>query len=139
MRLWHYDLIDVLPQKQLVSQWRECLAINGSISKNGTPNHLLVNYVLDYDISVFKDYSNKVYLNMINRGYKPSKHKLDELNQLSNNKHITNDKTMFIEHDLDYLNVCYWNLKEKYLRGGLTTKEWDLINTRYNQITKKED
>ena len=27
MRLWHYDLISVLPNKMLVSQWRECIAI----------------------------------------------------------------------------------------------------------------
>ncbi|PBE36349.1 hypothetical protein BGU20_18325 [Clostridioides difficile] len=33
MRLWHKDLIDVLPKNQLVSQWRELLAIKGSIDK----------------------------------------------------------------------------------------------------------
>ena len=27
MRLWHKDLITALPQKQLVSQWRECCSI----------------------------------------------------------------------------------------------------------------
>ena len=27
MRLWHYKLIPVLPNKMLVSQWRECIAI----------------------------------------------------------------------------------------------------------------
>ena len=29
MRLWHYKLIPYLPKKQLVSQWRECIAIMG--------------------------------------------------------------------------------------------------------------
>ena len=27
MRLWHYKLIQALPQAMLVSQWRECIAI----------------------------------------------------------------------------------------------------------------
>ena len=45
MRLWHKDLIDVLPNQQLVAQWRELSAIAGAIQKHGTPNHLLVNFV----------------------------------------------------------------------------------------------
>ena len=31
MRLWHTDLIPVLPKEQLVGQWRELSAIAGSI------------------------------------------------------------------------------------------------------------
>lgn len=27
MRLWHKDLIEVLPRQQLLGQWRECCAI----------------------------------------------------------------------------------------------------------------
>ena len=48
MRLWHVDLIDVLPRKQLLSQWRECCAIAKSIADKGTPNHILVNKITDY-------------------------------------------------------------------------------------------
>lgn len=33
MRLWHKNLITVLPREQLVSQWRECSAIAGAIQK----------------------------------------------------------------------------------------------------------
>lgn len=33
MRLWHIDLIPVLPREQLVAQWRECSAIAGAILK----------------------------------------------------------------------------------------------------------
>ena len=48
MRLWHKDLIAFLPRKQLLGQWRECCAIARNIAVNGTPNHVLVNKVLDY-------------------------------------------------------------------------------------------
>lgn len=33
MRLWSKELIKYLPNKQLVSQWREIIAIIGSIKK----------------------------------------------------------------------------------------------------------
>ena len=48
MRLWHKDLIDVLPNGQLLGQWRECCAIARNIKAKGTPNHLLVNKIMDY-------------------------------------------------------------------------------------------
>ena len=53
MRLWHTSLIPVLPREQLVSQWRELSAIAGAIQKKGTPNHLLVNFVMEYDFDHF--------------------------------------------------------------------------------------
>ena len=45
MRIWHTFLIEALPREQLVSQWREISSIVGAIQKNGTPNHILVNFV----------------------------------------------------------------------------------------------
>ena len=60
MRLWHKDLIKVLPRQQLVSQWRECCAIAGRLAKYGTPNHLLVNKILDYHPDHFVFYANLV-------------------------------------------------------------------------------
>ena len=53
MRLWHITLIKILPREQLVAQWRELSSIAGAIQKNGTPNHILVNFVLDYDYDHF--------------------------------------------------------------------------------------
>ena len=48
MRLWHKDLLPYLPKQQLVSQWRECCCIAKNISVSGTPNHILVNRILEY-------------------------------------------------------------------------------------------
>ena len=53
MRLWHTSLIPVLPREQLVAQWRELSAIAGKIQLNGTPNHVLVNFIMDYDFNHF--------------------------------------------------------------------------------------
>jgi hypothetical protein len=53
MRLWHTKLIPVLPREHLVAQWRELSSIAGKIQLNGNPNHVLVNFVMDYDLSMF--------------------------------------------------------------------------------------
>lgn len=50
MRLWHKNLIEVLPDKQLIAQWRELAAIAKKVILRGTPNHGLVNKVLDYRV-----------------------------------------------------------------------------------------
>ena len=49
MRLWHTSLIPVLPREHLVAQWRECSAIAGKIQTSGTPNHVLVNFIMNYE------------------------------------------------------------------------------------------
>lgn len=51
MRLWHKDLIDVLPRQQLIAQWRECCCIAKNIADNGYPNHILVNKIMDFGLS----------------------------------------------------------------------------------------
>ena len=46
MRLWHKDLIPVLPRQQLLGQWRECCLIAKSISEKGTPNTYIASTIL---------------------------------------------------------------------------------------------
>lgn len=70
MRLWHKDLIPVLPRQQLLGQWRECCAIMSNIAKKGTPNHVLVNKVMDYNHDHFYTYALHVKDEMRKRGYK---------------------------------------------------------------------
>lgn len=64
MRLWHKDLISVLPRQQLLGQWRELCVIMSNIAKKGTPNHMLVNKVMDYDPREFFAYANAVKMEM---------------------------------------------------------------------------
>ena len=70
MRLWHIKLVPALPKEYLVSQWGELSAIAGAIQKNGTPNHLLVNFVLDYPFDHFISYTKLVREEMTKRGYR---------------------------------------------------------------------
>ena len=70
MRLWHKDLIPVLPRRQLLSQWRECCAIAGEINKCGSPRSPLTRKIMDYPIEHFVIYSRCVIQEMTFRGYK---------------------------------------------------------------------
>lgn len=81
MRLWHYELLPYLPKYQLKSQWRECVCIAKSIHDNRTPNHILVNPIMNYPIEEFNDYCNHVLNAMMQRNISASESTLDKLNK----------------------------------------------------------
>lgn len=147
MRLWHYDLLDVLPKQQLCSQLRECVAIAKDIYEKGATNHILINPIMDYDLNHFRLYCNLVIKEMEKRGYNVSDKTKDKLKQYLNSG-ITvlntfvgrlsvllfNDKyeTLFYDWHTDrYLKQCLCNLEEKYDRGGITQEEWNKIYNKY--------
>lgn len=127
MRLWHKQLIPVLPKQQLVAQWRELSAIVGAINKNGTPNHLLVNKVLDYDKSHLGTYSLMIKKEMENRGYKINDSVLSKILCYTGKESVDATELYRDWHDIEYLIICYYNLKEKYMCGGISKIEWDKI------------
>ena len=129
MRLWHKDLITVLPREQLVAQWRECSAIAGAIQKNGTPNHILVNYVLN-DLSSFVMYSYMVRLEMTKRGYRTMDNVWNKIVSVVSDdswKACAYTSVFPNEHNNRYLTQCYYNLQEKYDRGGMSESDWQGI------------
>lgn len=115
MRLWHTKLIEVLPREQLVSQWRECSSIAGAIQKNGTPNHVLVNFVLDYDFDHFISYTYYIRQEMKRRGYRTMDSVWDKIVALKPNWMLLPLEEVYAAKMSDfYLTVCYYNLYEKY-------------------------
>lgn len=118
MRLWHKDLIKVLPQAHLVAQWRELSAIAGAIGKNGTPNHVLVNFVLDYDYDNFISYAHYIREEMTKRGIRTMSTVWDKIVNLKPEWTLLPLEKIY-EQKMDdlYLKICYYNLYEKYLCG----------------------
>ena len=133
MRLWHKDLIDVLPNKMLLSQWRELSAIVGSINKNGTPNHRLVNIVLNYDKTHFYTYSKIVYDEMISRGMKPKNIVMEKIKCYCVEENTISDNLFEGWHNLKYLKQCYYNLEEKHDRGIVDDIEWNKIESKLKE------
>ena len=123
MRLWHYKLIPYLPKKMLVSEWRELIAIKRQWEKD-TLIHPLVRYVKDYDKSYYGYYTNLVYSEMLKRNIKCKNIYFDEILKFTNGY---SDSLIYKEHDDEYLNICYNNLKEKYIRGIITEEEWNTL------------
>ena len=115
MRLWHKDLIPVLPRQQLLGQWRECCLIAKQISEKGTPNHLLVNKIMNYPIVHFYKYGRRIHTELCKRGYKADWFNFAEYEY---------DEPFDTWHNDRYLRQCFYNLQEKYDCGGITKEEW---------------
>lgn len=49
MRLWHKDLIKVLPKQQFLGQIRELTAICKDIQTKGKTNHILINKIMNIE------------------------------------------------------------------------------------------
>ena len=135
MRLWHKDLIPVLPDKQLLAQWRECVAIAGNIKKYGSPHNILVNRVMDYKLSHFYKYCVLVTGEMHRRGFNVSTNSIIKVQDITDrdirmgSEFVTYDELFSGWHNDRYLYQCYYNLQEKYDCGGITRSEWKKINT----------
>ena len=123
MRLWHYKLIPILPNKMLVSQWRECIAIKRQWEK-GTLKHRLVSYVIDYDKIYFLRYVDLVLEEMKNRNIKYNFDLYNEIYSFCVSTNLSND---YPEHNHRYLMQCLYNLQEKYDRGIISEEEWNII------------
>ena len=130
MRLWHKDLIEVLPRQQLISQWRECCCIVKNIADKGTPNHILVNKVLEYNYKHFYNYSCLIISEMVRRGCKAKDKSIanywENLIKAKGYFNNENNPSSLFEgwHNDRYLKQCYYNLQEKYDCGGISREEW---------------
>lgn len=136
MRLWHKDLIDSLPRKQLLGQWRECCAIIKNIKEKGTPNHLLVNKIMDYDLKHFYTYGLYVFIETEHRDYKCNLRKFDQY--FKGGKIVkTFDELFDGWHNERYLDQCFYNLQEKFDCGGMSEEEWEKVSKKYYEVKEK--
>ena len=136
IRLWHKDLIPYLPKNQLLGQWRECCCIARNIAVNGTPNHMLVNKILNYPFRHFYSYAGLICDELIERGYKYDWTKFtnwfDKINCME--CHYIDESEIFKDwHNNLYLKICIYNLYEKYLCNGVSQEEWDIIENKFKE------
>lgn len=133
MRLWHISLINVLPREQLIAQWRELSAIAGSIQQKGTPNHVLVNFIMDYDFNHFISYAYYVREEMTQRGYHTMDSVWEKIISLKPDYTILPIVVVYLaKMNHIYFDVCWYNLYEKYLCGSIKDEDWAQIkNANY--------
>lgn len=135
MRIWHWELINVLPREQLVAQWREISSIVGSIQLKGTPNHVLVNKVLNYNYDHLISYAYYVRQEMTRRGYKTMDKVWIKITSLKPNWELVKKENLFPNwHNERYLRQCYYNLEEKYDCGGIREEDYNKILWKVNGV-----
>lgn len=137
MRLWSYQLLPCLPNKMLVSQWRECVAIMRQWKK-GSLKHRLVSYVMNYDKDYFLSYVFKVVSELVNRGINFNGKIYNEIRDFCWQGQSYDELIYYPEHNERYLKQCYYNLQEKYDRGIIRDEEWEKIEKTYWEV-KRDD
>lgn len=136
MRLWHKDLISVLPRQQLLGQWRECCCIAKNIAEKGTPDHILVNKIMDYPMTHFHAYTGLVHDEMLKRGYKCDWTKFMNIpiNYQTGSKYPNRTELFGDWHNTRYLMQCHFNLQEKFDCGGISDEEWDKVVNKFTKL-----
>ena len=115
MRLWHYKLIPYLPKSQLLAQWRE---LNSIFKKQD--NHILINYVYEYDKKDLFVYTLKIICECGKRGItlKHFENYHNYFKELIDSDFVSSfEYTTYIpfknHHNFRYLQQCFYNLEEK--------------------------
>ncbi|HGL5644964.1 TPA: TIGR02328 family protein [Enterococcus faecium] len=123
MRLWHQELITLLPRQQLLGQHRECCALRG----NGWgKKHATVDYVFRHSPYKLFQYHEQVMREMSQRGYFPAPEWKDPLYRGKTSAPykkltaIAPTSPIYPEHNEVYLAECIANLEQKgiYLLGN---------------------
>lgn len=134
MRLWHTDLIPVLPKQQLNGEWRE---LNAIFKAKKPINHLLINFAYDYPKAELLSYSVKVVIEMRRRGYKCNVEAMTAYFSVADYEQAVKITVPFAKKMNDeYLTQCYFNLQEKFDCGGITDGEWAAIYYRFTERVK---
>lgn len=134
MRLWHVDILEFLPRTQLLAQWRE---LNSIFSKED--KHVLINYIYEYDKKDLYVYTNKVINEMYSRGYQiRSFEKMNNYFSEVLDGCESAQKVFKRHHNKEYLQICYFNLKEKFIRGQKDYEKDSFMQLReyYNKVMK---
>lgn len=116
MRLWHYKLIEVLPNAQLKAMRYE---IGDMVKQYPNIKNGLVKYINNEDIQYLFNYFLRVLDEFDKRKINHKKSYDDEICKIIDEK----SKNQFVslnlfyqEHNDRYLKQCYYNLQEKYDR-----------------------
>ena len=138
MRIWAYELIDVLPKKQLLAMRYE---LGDMIKQYPNIKHGLVKFANNYDIASLGKYYTEVIFEICKRGYNFNKKYDETLIELIKNKSKNLlDNKRYKEDDDRYLKQCYFNLQEKFDRKIITEEEWKLIESKFKkQIEVSKD
>lgn len=130
MRLWHHNLLSVLPKTQLLAQWRE---LNSIFAKED--RHILINYIYDYSKDDLFTYTQQVLHEMRIRNV--NIRTVDKMEHYFVDGPFENVPHPFARHHNDeYFEICYFNLKEKFMRGqkDFDAERYEALRKMYKEL-----
>ncbi|MGN7478003.1 pyrimidine dimer DNA glycosylase/endonuclease V [Solibacillus silvestris] len=133
MRLWHTKLIPYIPKSQLLAQWRE---LNSIFAKED--RHILINYIYEYPKEDLYIYTDIVLKEM--RARKITIRAIDKMERYFAEIAVPPDYMPYKRHhNEDYLTICFYNLREKYIRGqkDFSSEQFNALQQYYD--TRKKD
>lgn len=139
MRLWHYEMISILPKNILIKLWHDCEAIGSNLERKGTTGDVKCDRILDYNYCTFEEYCTRVHNTMILRHYKIN----NRLGQLlfarikanADKFHPSDIVTVGVYknwHNLDYFDLCYKLIKELHDCNVVKDDDWFGFNDGYH-------
>lgn len=139
MRLWHYELLPYLPDKQFKGQLRELVAIMHDWRDKGKTNHLLINKVMEFSKSNLYGYF-LCYAVEYEKRYDSRPKQTYEFIEFG--QHQWEEKPFQGWHNKNYLRVCMANLYEKHIFGvgnsRISDEEWKRLTDGYKAITGED-
>ena len=89
---------------------------------------------MDYDLDHFINYAAAVQCELCSRDYHPSDAVWKKIEDLKPDWNPMGLEEVYPEKmDEMYLNICFWNLYEKFLCGGITKQEFEKIESVYKK------
>ena len=136
MRLWHHEMIDLLPKSQLLAQWRE---LNSVFAKED--RHILINYIYEYPKEHLFAYTNLVLQEMQSRGFNIRTIEKMERYFSDIDHQLLIENPFPLHHNDEYFEICFFNLKEKFLRGqkDFEKERFEKLEDRYTTIQARKD
>lgn len=136
MRLWHKDLIPVLPKTQLKQLFRDCVKLLNVMQESGnvTPNDIRDSSsystlrVNEYSISHLYTYTQEVYSEIKKRGYTLL---VEEamMEQLKETYSVSHEWLFYNWHTDRYLKQCYMFLDEMLCCEKISPGDFDKIES----------
>ena len=133
MRLWHSDLLQVLPTKLLIQQRVDCTKILVSLKSKDDLNDTLVNRILNFPLDHFKWYCKLVIMEMYKRhlfntgAEKRRMESLLECDKVEDPGIVPFTSEYDSWFDYRYLFQCIIDLQEQYDCDMITDDDWRKI------------
>ena len=130
MKVWHKNLIDVLPNALLIGQFRDICEIAKLIATKGKTSNPFIDPILDWPETHLWVYARYLQAEMEKRGFYCEWQRFETWmpRYLTWSKELPDIKDLFKGwHNDRYGNQCFYALQERYDRGLMSKADWERI------------